>query len=64
MAAVFGCVHTFWDSLYDDGAVEWKDIYQQTKMIQGTQKFHCFIPITEIKIAAKLFSTDTEISYI
>ena len=33
------------------------------KMIQDTQKIHCFIPITENKIAAKLFSTDTKMSY-
>lgn len=33
-------------------------IYQQTKIIHGTQKYHCFIPITENKIAAKIVSTD------
>lgn len=48
---------------YDDGTAEWRDIYQQTKMIQGTQKYHCFIPITENKIGAKLFSTDKDMSY-
>ena len=48
---------------YDDGAVEWKDIYQQTKTIQGTQKYHCFILITENKIAEKLFSTNKEMRH-
>lgn len=43
---------------YEEGFAEWGDSYQRAKMIPGTQKYHCFIPISDNKIAAKLFSTD------
>lgn len=43
---------------YEQGITEWGNIFLQSKMISGTQKYHCFVPISENKIAAKLFSNE------
>lgn len=48
---------------YEQGSEELSNIHQQAKLIPGTQKFHCFVPISENKIAAKLYSSDEAVSY-
>lgn len=45
---------------YEQGAAEWKSIFEKAKTIPGTRKYHCIVPISENKISAKLFSNDEE----
>lgn len=41
---------------YEIKASELSEQFNNAKTIQGTQKFHCFIPLSENKIKAKLYS--------
>lgn len=43
---------------YEQGVSQWSNIFQKTKMITGTQKYHSFVPRSEHQIEAKLFSND------
>lgn len=43
---------------YELGVKEWENIHHNSKMIPGTQQLHAFVPISENKISAKLFSLD------
>ena len=43
---------------YKLGVNKWSSVYQDTKMIPGTQKYHSFIPISETTIVTRLYSND------
>lgn len=45
---------------YEQANVDLDNLYSRAKSIQGTQKFHAFIPVSIDKIEAKRFSTSTE----
>lgn len=46
---------------YDNAEKELKSIFNKSKPIPGTQKYHCFIPLSKTKIAAKLYSNSTDL---
>ena len=43
---------------YELGVNKWSSVYQDTKMIPGTQKYHSFVPISETTIVTRLYSND------
>lgn len=47
-------------SEYDEAEIKYDSIFKQAKPIPGTQKYHCFIPVSKNQIAAKLFSSSND----
>lgn len=45
---------------YESMASELNELYNNAKSIQGTQKLHSFIPVSESKIKAKRYSNSTD----
>lgn len=45
---------------YIEMSEELEELYNSTKTISGTQKFHSFVPITGDKVAAKRYSNSED----